>query len=223
MIVRTEYGEAFDITTRMMAALVQFAPSSSHAGAMMRMEIGKFLGQFYGYIHDGTIGTEMLACFNAARDAGATVNSMDGVREQALLEAPYFLLGNAIVNAGILFSFSIEAQIIVKATFDSREQVDRLMDAMTTVVEDIKLAKSNAFDAGDYQNFVALSASLFQHLSATERQLPRVVAYHMAVNLPALALANRIYSDASRSDELVAENKTVHPAFMQRDGIALSE
>ena len=69
---------------------------------------------------------------------------------------------------------------------------------------------------------VQLSALLIQHLSATERQLPRIVKYHMPINYPALALSNRIYGDGSRSDELVAENETVHPAFMQRDIIALS-
>jgi prophage DNA circulation protein len=45
----------------------------------------------------------------------------------------------------------------------------------------------------------------------------------MAINYPALALSNRIYADGSRSEELIAENQTVHPAFMQRDIIALSE
>jgi prophage DNA circulation protein len=53
--------------------------------------------------------------------------------------------------------------------------------------------------------------------------LPRIVNYQMPINYPALALANRIYADGSRSDELIAENETVHPAFMQRDVIALSE
>jgi prophage DNA circulation protein len=75
----------------------------------------------------------------------------------------------------------------------------------------------------DYQNFVGLAALLVQHLSATERQLPRVVSYRYPVNFPALTLSNRIYGVGSRSDELIAENKTVHPAFMQRNVIALSE
>jgi prophage DNA circulation protein len=44
----------------------------------------------------------------------------------------------------------------------------------------------------------------------------------MSVHYPAHALSNRIYGDGSRGEELIAENKTVHPAFMQRDVIALS-
>ena len=97
-----------------------------------------------------------------------------------------------------------------------------LIDEMTVIIEDIKLNKANSFVASDYQNVVALSALLIQHLSATERELPRIVTYAMPINYPALALANRIYGDASRSDELADENETVHPAFMQRDIIALS-
>jgi prophage DNA circulation protein len=35
-------------------------------------------------------------------------------------------------------------------------------------------------------------------------------------------LAYRLYADASRADEIRAENKVVHPAFCPPTGIALS-
>jgi prophage DNA circulation protein len=35
-------------------------------------------------------------------------------------------------------------------------------------------------------------------------------------------MAYKLYQDASRADEIRAENKTVHPAFAQATGIALS-
>jgi len=44
--------------------------------------------------------------------------------------------------------------------------------------------------------------------------LPRVVYYNLRP-LPALATSYRIYSDASRFDEIVADNKVVHPAFVR--------
>jgi prophage DNA circulation protein len=40
--------------------------------------------------------------------------------------------------------------------------------------------------------------------------------------MPSVALAHRLYADASRADELRNENKIVHPAFCLRDGRALS-
>jgi prophage DNA circulation protein len=53
--------------------------------------------------------------------------------------------------------------------------------------------------------------------------LPRMVSYQLPASLPALTVANLLYGDGARFDELIAENGTVHPAFMQRDLVALSE
>jgi prophage DNA circulation protein len=82
---------------------------------------------------------------------------------------------------------------------------------------------SNMITGTNYEYLVALSAALIQHLAATERMLPRLVSYQLAASLPALTVANLLYGDGARFDELIAENKTVHPAFMQRDLVALSE
>jgi prophage DNA circulation protein len=40
--------------------------------------------------------------------------------------------------------------------------------------------------------------------------------------MPTLVMAYRLYADASRGDELRAENKVVHPAFSPAAGLALS-
>ena len=40
--------------------------------------------------------------------------------------------------------------------------------------------------------------------------------------LSTLVAAYRLYDDASRCDDLRAENRVVHPAFMRQDGYALS-
>jgi hypothetical protein len=223
MSIKSERTEALAISGRLMAALVTFPIAAGGAGADLRSAIGSFMGNFSELIIDRTIGTELFACFEAARATGATLVSMNNVRVAMFAEAPAFPLGAAIVNAGIIFSFVEQCQIIAVMSFSSRPQVDVLIDEMTAIIEDIKLNKADSFVASDYQNVVMTAALLIQHLSATERQLPRIVKYQMPINYPALALANRIYGDASRSDELVAENETVHPAFMQRDIIALSE
>jgi prophage DNA circulation protein len=96
------------------------------------------------------------------------------------------------------------------------------MDAMNIAIEEIKLNKADSFVASDYQSFVFIAALLIQHMSSTERQLPRVVKYTWPVHYPSLTMSNRIYGEGSRSEELIAENKVVHPLFMQRDIIALS-
>lgn len=223
MSIKSERTEALAISGRLIAALVSFPIAAGGAGADLRSAVGTFMANFSELIVDRTLGTELLGCFEAARAAGATLVSMNTVRVAMFAEAPLFPLGSSIVNAAIIFSFVEQCQIIAPMIFASRIEVDVLIDEMTAIIEDIKLNKSDLLVANDYQNFGSLAALLIQHLSSTERQLPRVVGYQMPTNMPALALANLIYGDGSRSDELVAENKTVHPAFMQRDIIALSE
>ena len=222
MLAKAEYLEAKEISANIMRELVVFPVADADAAAALRTAIGKFMVRFSDLIYDQTIGTELYACFEQARAAGATLNTMDRVRKVMFAEAPLYFIGASIVNAAIIFSFVEQTQIIAIMEFVSRVDAGEVLDAMTAIIEDIKINKADAFTSGDYQNFVAVSAALVQHLSATERQLPRVVQYTMPVNYPALALANRIYADGSRSDELIAENNTVHPAFMQRDIIALS-
>jgi prophage DNA circulation protein len=40
--------------------------------------------------------------------------------------------------------------------------------------------------------------------------------------LPTLSIAYKLYSDASRADEIRSENKVVHPAFCPMSGHGLS-
>jgi len=222
-MIKSERSEALAISTRLMAAIISFPLSATGtAGADLRSSVGKFLSNFFELIINRTLGTELFACFEQATLAGASVNSMNAVREAMLMETPVSPLGFDIVNAAIIFSFVEQCQIISQIVFSSRTDAELMMDSMSVIIESIKLNKADSFVSNDYQNFVALAALLIQHLSATERQLPRIVNYSFPVSYPALNLANRIYGDGSRSDELIAENKTVHPAFMQRDIVALS-
>lgn len=66
-------------------------------------------------------------------------------------------------------------------------------------------------------------AALTRDLIERGRPLARLVAYETAVPLPSVVLAHRFYQDASRADELRAENAgTDHPSFMPMSGRAYS-
>ena len=66
-------------------------------------------------------------------------------------------------------------------------------------------------------------AALTRDLIERGRPLARLVTYQTAVPLPSVVLAHRFYQDASRADELRAENgATDHPAFMPTSGQAYS-
>ena len=217
-----EYTEALEISQRLMTELVRFPVKPGKAAVDMRTAIGKFLAKFPVMASDGVLGTELLNCFELAREAGATLNSMARVRATLFAEVPAYHMGVVIVNAAIQFSFIEESKIISVQEFASRGEVDELMDAMNVAIEEIKLNKADSFVSSDYQTFVFLSALLIQHMSSTQRQLPRVVQYTWPIHYPSLAMSNRIYGEGSRSEELIAENKVVHPLFMQRHIVALS-
>lgn len=220
IISRPEYAEAQAISARLTRVLLSF-PLVGIDGANLRTAVGRLLDNFYEYARGGIVGTQLLVCFDLARLAGATLTIMDDVRVAAELETPKFGLGQVVVNAAIIFTLAEQTQIITQMTFVSRNDVDKLMDAMSITIDEIKLRGSESFTVNDYRNVVSMSALLIYHMSATERRLPMLVDYKIAVNLPALTLSNFIYGDGKHSDELVAENDTVHPAFMQRDIVAL--
>lgn len=224
MIGVREINASIDMLERMMAALMS-GPTSmvGSEGLALRRVVGDMLANASDLIQTGTIGTAVLGCFEQARLAGATVETMNRVRKVSMAETPIDAFGEAVQVSGVTFSFAQQCTMIAAMTFNSRSDVQALIKQMAAIVDDIKLFVCDILDGMHYQYVVHLSAALMQHLAYTERQLPRIVSYRMNISLPSLTLANRFYGDASRSDELIKENKTVHPAFMKQDVLALSE
>lgn len=74
-----------------------------------------------------------------------------------------------------------------------------------------------AGDTGDDSSYGALRALRQMTVGVLNQAgagLPRLQRFTFNQSLPALALAERIYGDASRSDQLVAQAVPIHPAFM---------
>ena len=65
-----------------------------------------------------------------------------------------------------------------------------------------------------YQSLRVTRAVVVQALNAAGATLPDLVSVATPRPMPALALAQRLYRDPSRSDELVQRANPVHPAFM---------
>lgn len=83
-----------------------------------------------------------------------------------------------------------------------------------------------AGDQGDdavYQTFRQLRATVSTTMAAAGAELPNMVDVNLPRPMPALALAQRLYGDAGRADELVARAGPVHPAFMPTSFRALSK
>lgn len=67
-----------------------------------------------------------------------------------------------------------------------------------------------------------LQGKVARDLITRGRPLAHLVTYETLLPLPAVVLAHRLYQDAGRRDEIVAENASDHPSFMPRTGKAYS-
>jgi prophage DNA circulation protein len=102
-------------------------------------------------------------------------------------------------------------------------------DDAATVSDEVTQALDAAIiDAGNtgaddvYSALQATKNAVVLDLKARGGALAPIVPYHFNASLPALALAQRIYRDGGRSDDLVKQVDPVHPAFMPSDFMALA-
>lgn len=95
-----------------------------------------------------------------------------------------------------------------------RTQVLAVLDDEITIAGD-------QFEDGVFTSLRTLRALAVQDLNTRGAALPTLVDVKVASSLPSLALAQRLYRDSSRADELVARVVPVHPAFMPRSFEAL--
>jgi hypothetical protein len=222
MIFHKELREALAVIDRMLDALQKGIPTRGTAGVELRRVIGNFQAHEIELVEKFTIGTELFACFEQARLAGATLDTLKGVRLAMMAEQPVFDFGKCAKLTGMVFSFVEQCTLISKMTFVSRFDVEAMITRMNDVIESLKLEVAELLDGMDYQAMTMLAATLIHHLAATERRLPQIVGYVMPTIRTSLSLANYLYGDGARSDELIMENKIIHPAFFTRNIRALS-
>jgi len=73
-----------------------------------------------------------------------------------------------------------------------------------------------AGDAGEDVTYTALKtlrSAVVQDLTARGASLPSIVTVNLQLPLPSLVIAQRLYRDVSRSDQIAAESGAIHPAF----------
>ena len=137
---------------------------------------------------------------------------------------PVTTLGGALVkNAGVRLCLATIAEIIAPATFVSRQDVDTTKATLLPPFQDAEEIAADEMDQATFQSLISLHGALTNHLVQTALPLPRMLQYQFYKVLPSLVMAYKLYDDASRCDELRAENKIVHPAFCPLQGEALSQ
>ena len=97
--------------------------------------------------------------------------------------------------------------------------------ALTQVLSLIDARTAAAADAGLDDLFFAwqaIGAMAVEDVTRRAAQAPSLARYSLPDTLSSLALAQLLYGDAGRAEELEALNDAIHPAFMPRSGFRLA-
>jgi prophage DNA circulation protein len=214
--------EATGIMQRTMARLVAAVPAEGVMGSNLRTACGTLSANALMLIRDDVAGPPLAACFDLARQTGATQAQLATVRNATGDEITTSSGATTIKWSIIGMCLATEGIVISAMTFVSREDVDALKFQMNAIFDRVEEQVADAMDQMTYQAAVALHAAIIWYLVETARPLPRILQFAFGAPMPTLVLANRLYADAGRADELLAENKIVHPAFAPATGVALS-
>ena len=219
---RADAKEAAPIVSRMLTNLATCVPPAGVAGSQARTAIGDTAATVTSLLAADALGPPLANCFALVAQAGAMQVQLEQVRIAVEAETPQTLGGVLVQNAGVYFCLATEAQIITTVPFVSRQDVEAIKATLRQPFDDAEELAADDMDQASFMALVSLDAAITNYLVTTARPLPQMVNYQFAVPLPSLIIAHRLYQDASRADQVVAENKIVHPAFCPPVGIALS-
>jgi prophage DNA circulation protein len=189
----------------------------------LRKAVGELSANAEQLLLDGALGTQLNACFKAALDAGATFAGMDKIRRYIADTDSSSVITQIVAHSSTIMCLAGMARIITTTTFTSRDDVQLTIDLMRSALDPMKEIAADELPAETYQAVNNLGAAVMRHLARTELSLPRKIIYNAKQPKAGYALAYLIYADADRSDEIVRENKIVHPAFCPIEVRVLSQ
>jgi prophage DNA circulation protein len=129
------------------------------------------------------------------------------------------------LTVAALFRRAALAQLVTSATSyqpASSGDAQTTLSTITGLLDSEILAAADGGDDATYMAFRAMRAALVADLSTRGSQLSAVKTFTVGANLPSLVVAQKIYQDPTRADELVTQADPIHPAFMPATFEALS-
>lgn len=128
-------------------------------------------------------------------------------------------------QTALLFRRAAVAQMAQAAATYQPTSSDEASAIQVQVVSAIEAAILEAGDAGDdavYADLLNLRTAVMQDMNAKGASLPAIEIINVNASLPSLVLAQRLYQDAARADDLAQRAQAIHPAFMPQRFKALS-
>lgn len=218
-----ETQEAMATIESILAALSFSVPGKvGPEGSDYRRQAGDILAYGEKMIIDGTLGRYMIGCFNLARHAGSSFYSLNRARLTVMELAPVHPAGVNLVALAVRNFLVQQSLIVAGVEFKSRDAVDKVLDILTVAFDGAEEFAADRLETFVYTSLIKLHANVVYDLTTRARLLPRIVHYEFGKSQPSLRLANLLYADAKRNDDIVSENRTPHPAFMPVNIKALS-
>jgi len=221
---KTAQQEAAGLAQQLIAALLgTLHGDTGLPGAQLRYYCGQLQVSLVADIAAGQLGSDLATCFDQARIAGAQFADFESILQLATDMQPVGIFGVAVANAGIRLSLIEQALVLAATTFTSRQDIDNYLTVINGSFDDAELVVADSLDNVTYQALINLHAAVAGDLTTRALQLPRIVSYTFQARMPSLWLAQRLYADGSRANEISQENKVVHPLFCPPTGVCLSQ
>lgn len=214
--------EAASIVNVVLDALLEQTPTQGVPGAAMRVAIVTFRLNAEALLMADEAGAALQNIFQLSQANGISLPQMEIVRQVAVAEAAVSVGAILIRDSLVQYALATEGRILADITFTSRDDVEAVRAVINSAFGPSEDAAADAMDSTVYQQLVRLHAAISYFLTQTAQPLPRMLDFAFNAPMPTLVAAYRLYSDASRADELRSQNHVVHPAFMLPTGRALS-
>ncbi|NIH11589.1 MAG: hypothetical protein G5702_04480 [Serratia symbiotica] len=154
---------------------------------------------FTGSVEEKIRMLETLASYR-----NATFYATDS--EYAIAQSATTLL--CVLSAGAL------AVVAVEYEPSSYDDAILMLNRVCDTLDDVLLMVADAGDDDDYLNLLETRNALVNAYGQKGADLSSLTQVGLSASLPALTLANRLYQNAARGDELVQSVQPRHPAFM---------
>ncbi|WP_244807986.1 DNA circularization protein [Caballeronia zhejiangensis] len=173
------------------------------------------------------VTSAMLAATPDPADSMRLLTSLAGYEPSGATTASTIGTAMATMQSACsdLFRRSTIASIAVAASNYEPTSSDDAARVRSQVLDLIDAEMTVSGDQGDDETYEALRSlrqAVVSDLNQRGASLPAMRTFAFATPLPSLTLANRIYRDASRADDLVAQADPVHPAFFPTSFKALA-
>lgn len=161
----------------------------------------------------GSLRTAALATAPAAGAGGSTVPQ---AAPGAALTAPQAAAVLSVASAALLRRGCVIALALLSSQYQPVSR-DDAQAVLTVVLASIDAEIAIAGDMGEddtYNSLRALRTAVLADLEARAASAASLATVSTTASLPAPVLAQRLYRDATRADELVQAADPIHPAFM---------